>query len=124
MPTVDWHRQLGIGHGSARANTCLATGKKNTISMDATCKQNSNETSAAFETTVPQSTKENVPQNTKENVDQGMERDSQLVGASHLVYKQLVLSKGYDYLGYKSPLTLALNLVEILIHLRILIEQS
>ena len=61
---------------------------------------------------------------TKENVDQGMERDSQLVGASHLVYKQLVLSKGYDYLGYKSPLTLALNLVEILIHLRILIEQS
>ena len=55
--------------------------------MDATCKQNSNETSAAFETTVPQSTKENVPQNTKENVDQGMERDSQLVGASHLVYK-------------------------------------
>ena len=122
MPTVDWHRQLGIGHGSARANTRLTTGKKNT--MDATCKQNSNETSAAFETTVPQSTKENVPQKTKENVDQGMEHDSQLVGASHLVYKQLVLSKGYHYLGYKSPLTLALNLVAILIHLRILIEQS
>ena len=109
----------------ARANM-LGDWKKNTISMDATSKQNSNETSAAFETTVPQSTKENVPQNTKENVDQGMERDSQLVGASHLVYKQLVLSKGYDYLDYvyKSPLTLALNLVEILIHLRILIEQS
>ena len=87
--------------------------------MDATCKQNSNKTSAAFETTVPQSTKENVPQNTKENVDQGMERDSQLVGV-----QTTCVVKRNDYLDYKSPLTLALNLVEILIHLRILIEQS
>jgi hypothetical protein len=91
MPTVDWHRQLDIGHGFARANTSLAgpTGpwRKEHNLNGCNLQTNSNETSAALETTVPKNTKENVPQNTKENADQRMERDSQLVGARD--YKQL-----------------------------------
>ena len=90
MPTVDWHRQLDVGHGFARANACLAgpTGpwRKEHNLNGCNLQTNSNETSAALETTVPKNTKENVPQTLRKMLIK-MERDSQLVGARD--YKQL-----------------------------------
>ena len=85
---------------------------------------NSNETSAALETTVPKNTKENVPQNTKENADQRMERfpvgwRKRLQTTCKCCQKDTIL------LATSTSLyILAVNLVEILTHLRILIEQS
>ena len=82
--------------GGAATNACLAKQQEEQISSAASYKQNSNETSAAQEA--------KLLGNTKENDDNEMERNSQLVGPRDLVYKQLVLSKGHEYLGYKFPL--------------------
>ena len=128
MPTVDWHRQMDIGHGFARANTSLAgpTGpwRKEHNLNGCNLQTNSNETSAALETTVPKNTKENVPQNTKENADQNGTRFP--VGwRKRLQTTCKCCQKDTIILATSTSLyILAVNLVEILTHLRILIEQS
>ena len=85
---------------------------------------NSNETSAALETTVPKNTKENVPQHTKKNANQRMERFP--VGwRKRLQTTCKCCQKDTIILATSTSLyILAVNLVEILTHLRILIEQS
>jgi len=91
MPTVDWHRQLDIGHGFARANTSLAgpTGpwhNVNTISMDATCKQIATKLLLHLKQQ-SQKTRRKMSHKTLRKMLIKMESDSQLVGARD--YKQL-----------------------------------
>ena len=87
---------IGCWLAPTLANARLAGQSMEQISSDASCKENSNETSAAVQKTDPVIT--------KEDANHEMERDSQLVSPRDLVYKQLVMSKGYEYLGYKFPL--------------------
>ena len=92
--------------------------------MDATCKQIATKLLLHLKQQSQKKTKENVPQNTKENADQRMERFP--VGwRKRLQTTCKCCQKDTIILATSTSLyILAVNLVEILTHLRILIEQS